>query len=138
MTRHLLDEAGGTGVRLLDPHHFAAPVTSPLVCASNTLAQGTGDADAVSTLDGSGNFLIRVDLAISVDGFGCDGFALWIARYHVADNACGSPVIPTNPHPDKPVIIPSTHGVQVELPPGRRGIGDVGETLVPGGSAPVG
>ena len=34
-------------------------------------------------------------------------------------------------HPDNPVNLPSAHGVQVELPPGLRGIGDFGEHLVP-------
>ena len=34
-------------------------------------------------------------------------------------------------HPDNPVNLPSSHGVQIELPPGLRGIGDFGETLVP-------
>ena len=34
-------------------------------------------------------------------------------------------------HPDNPVNLPSDHGVQIELPPGLRGIGDFGETLVP-------
>jgi phage replication-related protein YjqB (UPF0714/DUF867 family) len=34
-------------------------------------------------------------------------------------------------HPDNPVNLPLAHGVQVELPPGLRGIGDFGEHLVP-------
>ena len=34
-------------------------------------------------------------------------------------------------HPKNPVNVPSSHGVQVELPPGLRGIGDFGEQLVP-------
>lgn len=33
--------------------------------------------------------------------------------------------------PRNPVNLPSAHGVQVELPPGLRGIGDIGEHLVP-------
>jgi phage replication-related protein YjqB (UPF0714/DUF867 family) len=34
-------------------------------------------------------------------------------------------------HPDNPVNLPSAHGVQIELPPGLRGIGDFGDQLVP-------
>jgi phage replication-related protein YjqB (UPF0714/DUF867 family) len=34
-------------------------------------------------------------------------------------------------HPNNPVNLPSAHGVQIELPPGLRGIGDFGEQLVP-------
>ena len=35
-------------------------------------------------------------------------------------------------HPDNPVNLPSAKGVQIELPPGLRGIGILGEQLVPG------
>ena len=119
------------------------------------------------------SFLEHVDVAISVHGFGRDGFALWIdpergmiiepygpairgnqkgplrgiivgglnaqlvdaARaifekrfddYHVADER-----VRLGFHPDNPVNLPAAHGVQVELPPGLRGIGDWGEVLVP-------
>ena len=41
------------------------------------------------------------------------------AGYHVADER-----IRLGFHPDNPVNLPSAHGVQVELPPGLRGIGD--------------
>jgi phage replication-related protein YjqB (UPF0714/DUF867 family) len=34
-------------------------------------------------------------------------------------------------HPDNPVNLPAAQGVQIELPPGLRGIGDFGEQLVP-------
>ena len=34
-------------------------------------------------------------------------------------------------HPENPVNLPSAHGVQIELPPALRGIGDFGEVLVP-------
>lgn len=34
-------------------------------------------------------------------------------------------------HPDNPVNLPAAHGVQIELPPALRGIGDLGEDLVP-------
>jgi phage replication-related protein YjqB (UPF0714/DUF867 family) len=118
-------------------------------------------------------FLAHVKVAISVHGFGRDGFAFWVdshrgliiepygpairgrqtgplrgiivgglnapllgaARdlfqgrlegYHVADER-----VRLGFHPDNPVNLPSDHGVQVELPPGLRGIGDFGETLVP-------
>ena len=46
--------------------------------------------------------------------------------YHVADERYGRGF-----HPDNPVNLPSAHGVQVELPPGLRGIGDFGEPVVP-------
>ena len=118
-------------------------------------------------------FLGHVDVAISVHGFGRDGFSLWIdpgsgpiiepygpavrgrqsgplrgiivgglnvelldaarqlfqgrfAGYHVADER-----VRLGFHPANPVNLPPAHGVQVELPPGLRGIGDFGEILVP-------
>ena len=118
-------------------------------------------------------FLKHVDIAISVHGFGRDGFALWLdpdrglvvepygpemkgrqtgplrgiivggrntplleaARklfdgrfpgYHVADER-----VRLGFHPDNPVNLPRAHGVQVELPPGLRGIGDLGEIYRP-------
>jgi phage replication-related protein YjqB (UPF0714/DUF867 family) len=118
-------------------------------------------------------FLKHVDVAISVHGFGRDGFALWLdpdrgliiepygpqmkgrqtgplrgiiiggrnmgllqaARqvfdgrfpgYHVADER-----VRLGFHPDNPVNLPRAHGVQVELPPGLRGIGDFGEIYLP-------
>jgi phage replication-related protein YjqB (UPF0714/DUF867 family) len=118
-------------------------------------------------------FLEHVDVAISIHGFGRDGFALWFdpdrgliiepygpavrgrqtgplrgvivgglntqlvdaARelfdrsfvgYHVADER-----VRLGFHPDNPVNLPSAHGVQVELPPGLRGIGDFGEIMDP-------
>ena len=46
--------------------------------------------------------------------------------YHVADER-----VRLGFHPRNPVNLPSAHGVQVELPPGLRGIGDFGETLLP-------
>jgi phage replication-related protein YjqB (UPF0714/DUF867 family) len=48
------------------------------------------------------------------------------AGYHVADER-----VRLGFHPDNPVNLPSAHGVQIELPPGLRGIGEFGETLVP-------
>ena len=119
------------------------------------------------------SFLTHVEIAISVHGFGRDGFALWIdpgrglvidpygpalkgrqtgplrgiivgglnsdlldaarglffdrfAGYRVADER-----VRLGFHPDNPVNLPSRRGVQVELPPGLRGIGDFGEHLVP-------
>jgi phage replication-related protein YjqB (UPF0714/DUF867 family) len=119
------------------------------------------------------SFLTHVDIAISVHGFGRDGFALWIdprrglvidpygpalkgsqtgplrgiiigglnadlldaarglfrdrfAGYRVADER-----VRLGFHPDNPANLPSGRGVQVELPPGLRGIGDFGEHVVP-------
>jgi phage replication-related protein YjqB (UPF0714/DUF867 family) len=118
-------------------------------------------------------FLEHVDVAISVHGFGRDGFALWVdpdrglvievygpalrgrqtgplrgiivgglnaellevarrllkdrfAGYHVADER-----VRLGFHPKNPVNLPWAHGVQVELPPGLRGIGDLGDCLAP-------
>jgi phage replication-related protein YjqB (UPF0714/DUF867 family) len=118
-------------------------------------------------------FLQHVEIAISVHGFGRDGFALTadpvggviiepygpallgrqsgplrgiivggrhtelldVARrllhdrftgYHVADER-----VRLGFHPNNPVNLPSSHGIQVELPPGLRGIGDLGDQLVP-------
>jgi phage replication-related protein YjqB (UPF0714/DUF867 family) len=118
-------------------------------------------------------FLLHVEIAISVHGFGRDGFALTadpvggvviepygpallgrqsgplrgiilggrhtelldaarrllhdrFTGYHVADERIRLGFDPKNP-----VNLPSSHGVQVELPPGLRGIGDFGDQLVP-------
>jgi len=118
-------------------------------------------------------FLAHVDIAISVHGFGRDGFALWVdplrglmidpygpatrgrqtgplrgiivggrntdllatarallhdrfAGYHVADER-----VRLGFHPDNPANLPSRQGIQIELPPGLRGIGELGEHLVP-------
>jgi len=49
-----------------------------------------------------------------------------LTGYHVADERVRLGFDPSNP-----VNLPSSHGVQIELPPGLRGIGDFGEQLVP-------
>ena len=116
-------------------------------------------------------FLQHVEIAISVHGFGREGFSLWVdpergpvieaygpalqgtqtgplrgiivggrnrdlldiarrlfhdrfAGFHVADE-----LVRLGFHPDNPVNLPSKHGVQIELPPGLRGIGDFGEHI---------
>jgi len=118
-------------------------------------------------------FLQHVEIAISVHGFGRDGFSVWVdpdrgpviepygpalrgrqggplrgiivggrnadmldaarrllhdrfAGYHVADER-----VRLGFHPDNPANLPSAHGIQIELPPGLRGIGDLGDHLVP-------
>ena len=124
-------------------------------------------------------FLGHVDVAISVHGFGRDGFVVYI------DPARGLVVEPYGParqglqrgplrgiivgglnpdlvaetrtvldgrfegftvadgrvrlgfHPDNPVNLPSGRGVQIELPPGLRGIGPYGERPVPDPEDPV-
>jgi phage replication-related protein YjqB (UPF0714/DUF867 family) len=48
------------------------------------------------------------------------------AGFHLADER-----VRLGFHPDNPVNLPSEHGVQIELPPGLRGIGDFGEHLKP-------
>jgi phage replication-related protein YjqB (UPF0714/DUF867 family) len=47
-------------------------------------------------------------------------------EYHVADER-----VRLGFHPDNPVNLPPAHGVQIELPPGLRGIGDFGDTVIP-------
>ena len=118
-------------------------------------------------------FLQHVKIAISIHGFGREGFSLWVdpergpvieaygpalkgaqsgplrgiiiggrnkellqiarrlfhdrfAGFHVADER-----VRLGFHPDNPVNLPSEHGVQIELPPGLRGIGDLGDHLEP-------
>ncbi len=48
------------------------------------------------------------------------------ADYHVANGR-----VRLGFHPDNPVNLPSARGIQVELPPGLRGIGEFGEEPVP-------
>ncbi len=52
--------------------------------------------------------------------------------YHVADER-----VRLGFHPNNPVNLPSSHGVQIELPPALRGIGDFGDQLVPRGDGIV-
>jgi phage replication-related protein YjqB (UPF0714/DUF867 family) len=47
------------------------------------------------------------------------------------DYQAGSERVRLGFHPRNPVNLPSAHGVQIELPPALRGIGDLGEDLVP-------
>jgi hypothetical protein len=54
------------------------------------------------------------------------------AGYRVADER-----VQLGFHPENPVNFPPAHGVQIELPPGLRGIGDFGEQLVPSGDGVV-
>lgn len=118
-------------------------------------------------------FLDHVEVAISVHGFGRDGFSfsvqpgprLVIEPYgparrgsqtgplrgiivgglngELVDAACrllrdrlpgyhaGSERVRLGFHPRNPVNLPAAHGVQIELPPALRGIGDLGEDFVP-------
>jgi phage replication-related protein YjqB (UPF0714/DUF867 family) len=125
-------------------------------------------------------YLEHVEIAISVHGFGRDGFSLWVdpgrglilepygpalrgrqtgplrgiivggrnpelldaarrlldgrfAGYHLADER-----VRLGFHSENPVNLPSAHGVQIELSPGLRGIGDFGEQLAPSGDGIVG
>jgi phage replication-related protein YjqB (UPF0714/DUF867 family) len=48
-----------------------------------------------------------------------------------ADYHAGSERVRLGFHPCNPVNLPAAHGVQIELPPALRGIGDLGEDLVP-------
>jgi phage replication-related protein YjqB (UPF0714/DUF867 family) len=118
-------------------------------------------------------FLGHVEVAISVHGFGRDGFNVYVdggstpviepygpalrgrqtgplrgiivggLNAALVDVACrllgerlpgyhaGSERVRLGFHPDNPVNLPAAHGVQIELPPALRGIGDLGEDLVP-------
>lgn len=118
-------------------------------------------------------FLGHVEIAISVHGFGRDGFNFYLdtatapviepygparrgrqsgplrgiivggLNAPLVDAACrllverlegyraGSERVRLGFHPDNPVNLPSSHGVQIELPPALRGIGDLGEEFVP-------
>jgi phage replication-related protein YjqB (UPF0714/DUF867 family) len=159
IARRAAEQAGATYYAIVHPPGLRVHLTSRLY-----------DPDHSAPLRA---FLERVDVAISVHGFGRDGFALWLdpnrgliiepygpamrgkqtgplrgiivggqnrqlldaarelfhrrfASYHVADER-----VRLGFHPDNPVNLPSARGVQIELPPGLRGIGDFGETLVP-------
>jgi phage replication-related protein YjqB (UPF0714/DUF867 family) len=158
IARRAAEEAGASYYAIVQPSGLRVHLTSRL-----------HDPDDSAHLR---SFLEHVDVAISVHGFGRDGFALWLdpeggvviepygpamrgrqrvplrgiivgglnvqlvdaaraifrerfAGYHVADER-----VRLGFHPDNPVNLPSAHGVQVELPPGLRGIGDFGEFLV--------
>jgi phage replication-related protein YjqB (UPF0714/DUF867 family) len=159
MARRAADRAGASYYAILQPPDLRVHLTSRL-----------HNPDHSASLQA---FLNHVDIAISVHGFGREGFALWFdadrgliiepygpalqgkqsgplrgiilgglnaqlldsarqlfqgrfAGYHVADER-----IRLGFHPDNPVNLPSAHGVQVELPPGLRGIGGFGEIWVP-------
>jgi phage replication-related protein YjqB (UPF0714/DUF867 family) len=159
IARLAAEQAGASFYAIVHPPRLRVHLTSRLY-----------DPDHSGSLQ---SFLDHVDVAISMHGFGRDGFALWLdpdrglviepygpairgnqtgplkgiivggrnaplldvarelfrrrfAGYHVADER-----IRLGFHPDNPVNLPSAHGVQIELPPGLRGIGEFGETLVP-------
>ena len=159
MARRAAEQAGASYYAIVQPPGLRVHLTSRL-----------HNPDHSASLQA---FLDHVDIAISVHGFGREGFALWFdakrglilepygpalqgkqtgplrgiilgglnaqlldsarqlfqrrfAGYHVADER-----IRLGFHPDNPVNLPSAHGVQVELPPGLRGIGDFGEIWVP-------
>jgi phage replication-related protein YjqB (UPF0714/DUF867 family) len=118
-------------------------------------------------------FVQHVGIAISVHGFGRDGFGLWIhperglivepygpavrgsqsgplrgiivgglnadllkaARTLLADRFDGYRLaderVRLGFHPDNPVNLPLGRGIQIELPPGLRGIGAFGDQLLP-------
>jgi phage replication-related protein YjqB (UPF0714/DUF867 family) len=123
--------------------------------------------------DRLGTFLRHVRIAISIHGFGREGFYLGVdpvgslviepygpallgrqsgplrgiilggrnpelldvARRLLHDRFSGYRVaderVRLGFHPQNPVNLPSSRGVQIELPPGLRGIGDFGDELVP-------
>ncbi len=159
IARRAAEQAGASYYGIVQPSQLRVHLTSRL--------HDPSDSHHLRT------FLRHVDVAISVHGFGREGFALWIDQdrgliiepygpavrgrqtgplrglilggmnagllcasrelfqerftgYHVADER-----VRLGFHPDNPVNLPSAHGVQVELPPGLRGIGDFGEILIP-------
>jgi len=157
IARRAADEAGASYYAIIQPSWLRVHLTSRL--------HNPDDSAHLRS------FLEHVDVAISVHGFGRDGFALWLdsergmviepygpavrgkqtgplrgiiigglnaqlvdaagaifqrrfAGYHVADKR-----VRLGFHPDNPVNLPSANGVQIELPPGLRGIGEFGEFL---------
>jgi phage replication-related protein YjqB (UPF0714/DUF867 family) len=159
LARHAARQSGASYYAIVQPNGLRVHLTSRL-----------HDPDHSATLR---TFLDHVDIAISVHGFGRDGFALWVdpgrglvvepygpmmkgrqtgplrgiilgglnrdllavgrrlfhdrfEDYHVADER-----VRLGFHPDNPVNLPLAHGVQIELPPGLRGIGDLGERFAP-------
>jgi phage replication-related protein YjqB (UPF0714/DUF867 family) len=118
-------------------------------------------------------FLGHVEVAISVHGFGRDGFNVYVQpgpqlviepygparrgrqtgplrgiivgglnaalveaasrllRERLPGYRAGSERVRLGFHPDNPVNLPPSHGVQIELPPALRGIGDLGDEFVP-------
>ncbi len=159
IARQAAEQSGASYYAIVQPSGLRVHLTSRL-----------HDPDQSERL---GTFLRHVKIAISVHGFGRDGFLFWInperglvidpygparvgaqtgplrgiilggrnadllgaarglfherlAGYHLADER-----VRLGFHPDNPVNLPLLRGVQVELPPGLRGIGDLGEHLVP-------
>jgi len=159
IARRAAEEAGASFYAIVQPPGLRVHLTSRL-----------HDPDDSVLLR---SFLDHVDVAISVHGFGREGFSLVLdasrgvvvepygppmkgrqagplrgiivgglnvqllaaaralfhqrfAGYHVADER-----VRLGLHRDNPVNLPSAHGVQIELPPGLRGIGDYGEILIP-------
>jgi phage replication-related protein YjqB (UPF0714/DUF867 family) len=159
LARRAAQQSGASYYAIVQPGGLRVHLTSRL-----------HDPDHSERLRG---FLRHVEIAISVHGFGRDGFCFWVdpgrgpmfdlygpalrstqtgplrgiivggrnpdllraarellrdrfAGYHVADER-----VRLGFHPDNPVNLPSAGGIQIELPPGLRGIGDFGECLVP-------
>jgi phage replication-related protein YjqB (UPF0714/DUF867 family) len=159
IARQAAERSGASYYAIIQPSDVRVHLTSRL-----------HDPDHSTTLR---TFLDHIDIAISVHGFGRDGFAWWVdphlgpvfdpygpairgaqtgpltgiivgglnarltqrARtvfheridgYHVADER-----LRLGFHPKNPVNLPAQHGVQIELPPGLRGIGPYGERLIP-------
>ena len=155
----IADETGASYYAIVQPSGMRFHLTS--------LRHNPDDSDRLRA------FLQHVEIAISIHGFGRDGFSLTadpvggvviepygpalrgrqsgplrgiivggrhtellnvarrllhdrFAGYHVADGR-----VRLGFHPNNPVNLPTSHGVQVELPPGLRGIGDFGDQLVP-------
>jgi len=165
LARAAAERAGASYYAIVQPAHLRVHLTSRL-----------HDPKLSEQLTA---FLEHVEVAISVHGFGRDGFAAWVdpgrglvvepygpalrgrqtqplkgiivggrnaallekARallgdrfegFHVADER-----VRLGFHPENPVNLPAGHGVQIELPPGLRGIGDYGDRLLPGRDAVV-
>jgi phage replication-related protein YjqB (UPF0714/DUF867 family) len=159
LARQAALEAGASYYAIVQPDHVRVHLTSRL-----------HDPQQSERMQA---FLQHVDIAISVHGFGRDGFCFWIdpgrgpiidlygpalrgsqtgplrgiilggrnaelleaARELFHDRFPGFRLadqrVRLGFHPDNPVNLPAAHGLQVELPPGLRGIGDFGEHLTP-------
>jgi phage replication-related protein YjqB (UPF0714/DUF867 family) len=57
--------------------------------------------------------------------------ACTLLNAHLPDFHAGGERVRLGYHPQNPVNLPSENGVQIELPPGLRGIGPYGECLIP-------
>jgi phage replication-related protein YjqB (UPF0714/DUF867 family) len=94
------------------------PVVGPVIDPYGPARRGTQTGPLTGVIVGGGNArLVEAARQLLAERF---------PGFHVADER-----LRLGFHPQNPVNLPSEKGVQVELPPGLRGIGPFGERLVP-------